>query len=116
MTGKNALINCKTEFEKTVVRLDELTSRLDNPEIAYSKDRLITACKNYFSGVDFPETVKKLTDLLNNCFDETIDLGYTPQELGAITHSVTNVISFLVSLSDDVNYLNKNDELTTDRN
>ena len=81
----------------------------ENELIVYTKERLVTACKDYCSQVDIPETVKKLTGLLNDCFDETSDVGYAQKELAAITHSVTHVISFLVAISDDVNFLNKNE-------
>ena len=109
---KETIVDYKTEYQRLVVKLDELSSGMDEFNVVYCKNRLITTCKDYFSDVDFPGTVSKLTGLLNDCFNESNDVGYTPQELGNITHSVTNVISFLTSINDEVNYLKKIDALT----
>ena len=79
----------------------------DNEFIAYSRERLVTACKEYFGENDFPEAVRNITDLLNSQLSEASKYGCTIEEVAATVHSVTCVISLLIRISDEVDFLNR---------
>jgi hypothetical protein len=79
----------------------------ENELIAYSKERLVNVCKDYFSENDFPEAVRNITALLNSHLAQASENDCTIKEVAATVHSVTYVIALLIRISDEVDFLNR---------